>query len=190
MIAETRRYTGVAIALHWVIALLILADLVIGIDFPHPAPGQLYSPKPLLPVHVTIGISVLILTLVRIAWRIGHKPPPLSPHTPRWEALAAKATHWAFYGLMLAMPLTGWLVLSAHKNSKPIDMVFKLPWPKMPGLVNLSAETLKGLHDGAVVVHGLLSQQLLLAMLALHVGAVIKHHLFDKDPILKTMLPG
>lgn len=186
----TGRYTLVAIILHWLIAVLIVVDMLIGMQFPPPLAGGLNSPKPLLPLHVTIGLLMLFLTIARIAWRLAHRPPPFAPHMPVWERLAARAVHWGFYGLMIAMPLSGWLVRSAHKNTRPIQLVFDIPWPRLPGLSHLPEQTLDVLHEQLVLIHGVLSQQLLLAMLALHVGAVFKHHLIDHHPIIQTILPG
>lgn len=187
--ADRLRYGRIAMLLHWTIAALIIANVWIGWTFPEPLPGQRFSPKPLLPLHVSFGLSVLILSFVRLGWRLSHRAPPLPETTPRWERAAAHATHIAFYALMIGMPLTGWMVLSAHKVHKTGLFLFGIPWPHFPGFTMPPEETVKMLHDALVDVHAVLTLWLLPAMLALHIGAVIKHHLFDKDPILLRMMP-
>jgi cytochrome b561 len=189
MRAQTYSYDRVAIALHWLIAALILTNLAIGLTFPAPLPGQPYSPKPLLPLHVSIGILVLLLSLARLGWRIAHQPPAYEHPLPRWQYRLARAAHRIFYVLIILMPLTGWMTISAHKVQKTPLRLFGLPWPHFPGFPALSAETVGRLHDGLVVVHSLLTEWLLPVMLALHVGAIVKHHLVDRKPVLQRMLP-
>jgi cytochrome b561 len=188
--AQTHRYDRVAITLHWLIAVLILANLAIGLTFSPPLPGQFYSPKPLLPLHVSIGILVLLLSFARVGWRIAHRPPAYDHALPTWEYRLAKAAHWLFYVLIIAMPLTGWMTISAHKVHKTQLKLFGMPWPHFPGFTVLPVETISRLHDNLVTVHSLLAEWLLPAMLALHLGAIVKHHLIDRKPVLQRMLPG
>ena len=184
------RYGKVAALLHWTIAILIIVNVLIGWDFPDPLPGQRFSPKPLLPLHVSLGLLVMILSIVRLGWRLSHRAPPMPGSMPRWERRAAHLAHLAFYGLMIGMPFTGWLVLSAHKVHKNSLSVFSvIPWPHFPGFTILPEDLVHTLHDLAVDVHALLSLWLFPAMLALHIGAVVKHHLVDKDPVLLRMMP-
>lgn len=183
------RYSRVAVALHWAIAALILTNLAIGLTFPSPLPGERFSPKPLLPLHVSIGILVLLLSLFRLGWRIMHHPPPYRDSMPRWEHVLAQAGHWLFYILIIGMPLTGWMTISAHKVQKTPLKVFSLPWPHFPIFPSLPTGQVERLHDLLAKEHGLLAVWLLPALLAIHVGAVIKHHLFDQRPVLQRMLP-
>lgn len=182
------RYGNVAVLLHWTIAVLILANFAIGLDFPAPGPGEAYSPKPLLPLHISLGLSVLILSIGRLLWRLAHRPPPHPPTMKRWEIVLADLGHAAFYVLIVGMPLSGWLILSAHRGAK-WQSLFGLPWPPLPVAGDLPESTIDAMHDVAVEVHSWLSVQILIVLLALHVGAVVKHHLFDNDPTLKRMLP-
>lgn len=102
------RYTAVARALHWIIAILILGNLVFG--FAHDALPKDWA---VMPVHKSIGLTALALTLVRIIWRLTHPAPPLPAAMPAWEKGAAHATHVVFYALMLILPLSGWIMSSA-----------------------------------------------------------------------------
>jgi cytochrome b561 len=182
------RYGNVAVLLHWAIAILILANLAIGLGFPEHQPGEPFPPKPLLPLHISLGLSVLILSIARMFWRLTHRPPAHSLTMKRWEVWLANAAHTAFYVLIVGMPLTGWLILSAHRNAK-WQSLFGIPWPPLPVAGNLPESTIHAMHDVFADVHSWLAVQTLLVMLALHVGAVIKHHVFDKDPMLRRMLP-
>jgi cytochrome b561 len=186
--ASDDRYGDVAVALHWAIAILIVINFAIGLDFPHREPGAPFPPKPLLPLHISLGISVLMLSVVRLLWRLAHRAPPHPPTMKRWEVRIAGAAHVAFYVLIIAMPLSGWAILSAHRNAK-WQSVFGMPWPPLPVSGNLPETTIESMHEAFVLAHSWLSVQILIAMLALHVGAVIKHQIFDKEPMLRRMAP-
>lgn len=186
--AHSDRYGTVAVLLHWVIAVLIIANVAIGLDFPYHEPGTPFPPKPLLPLHISLGVSVLLLSCARLAWRLAHRPPPHPPTMRRWEVVLANAAHIAFYVLIVAMPLSGWLILSAHHDARWLSL-FGLPWPPLPMPANVTESTLGVVHDVAVVAHSWLTIQILSVMLALHVGAVIKHQFFDKHRALQRMLP-
>ncbi|SEN25189.1 cytochrome b561 [Sphingomonas gellani] len=100
------RYTNVAIALHWAIALLILYNLASGLLRP-------VLPRGFFVLHISSGITILALTLVRIMWRITHRPPPLLPMAP-WERITAHGVHLLLYAAMLLLPLSGWAMVSAN----------------------------------------------------------------------------
>ena len=105
------RYTHTAVVLHWLMALMILATFPLGLymsDLPlSPYKLQLYA------YHKWIGIVLLILLLLRLTWRVTHRPPAFLIGMPRWQALSAHLVHWGLYGLMLAVPFSGWLMSSA-----------------------------------------------------------------------------
>lgn len=189
MAAMNERYSGVAMALHWAVAILVLANLAIGLDFPEPAPGQSFAPKPLMPLHITIGISVLLLSIARLAWRLTHTPPPHAPGMRQWEKTLASAAHWLFYGLIVGIPLTGWLVLSASSRTDWLKGVFGFQWPRVPFMHAVAPTQMQAVHDLLAQLHVFLATWILISMLALHLGAIIKHHVFDKDPIIRRMWP-
>lgn len=190
MQVSQQRYTTVAIWLHWITAILIIANLAIGLDFADPLPGQRFAPKPLLSLHVSIGITVLLLSFARLAWRLRYRPPPHSANMPAWEKRSAAITHGLFYILMIGMPLSGWLIVSAHKTFPFKTMVWDaIPWPMIPLFGHMTAEQVEIWHSRFVTLHSVSSIYLLIAMLLLHLGAVAKHHIFDRDPVLRRMWP-
>ena len=150
------RYGNVAVLLHWAIAVLILTNVAIGLDFPHREPGQPFPAKPLLPLHVSIGLSVLILSVVRLLWRVAHRPPSHPSTMKQWEVLLANAAHVAFYVLIIALPVSGWAILSAHRNPK-WQSLFGIPWPPLPIAGDLSKPAVEALHDAFVVMHSWLA---------------------------------
>jgi cytochrome b561 len=171
------RYSRVAIAFHWTIALLVVANLVIGIG--HDAIPAL---RRLMGAHKAIGIAVLALTAARIAWRLTHRPPALPAGTPAWEKGVAHATHGTLYLLMIAMPVTGWLMVSGPGPgpARPLSWFGLFDVPLLP--VGSGAADLG--HDA----HGLLGW-LMLALVVLHVGAALRHHLLLRDTVLVRIAP-
>lgn len=172
------RYTRVAIALHWIIALLVIANIGLAElteDFSREARA------PYMDLHKAFGISVLILTLARIAWRIGHKPPPLPLSMRPWERALARITHFAFYLLLIGLPLSGWLWMSTYPAPFAYFGLFDVPlWP-VAGQEALG-ETL---HEG----HEILGKAML-ALVVLHTLGALKHLVIDKDGSFRRMLPG
>lgn len=173
--AMDARYSGVAIAFHWGIALLVLINLFIG--FGH---ELLPALRAWMPAHKSIGISVLVLTVARLAWRIGHRPPPLPAARPAWEKGAAHATHWALYALLLLIPLSGWMMVSGPGGRRPLDWFGAFPIPYLP-----VSKAGAGLGGSA---HGLLGWAML-ALVAIHVAAALRHHFLLRDGLLARMLP-
>lgn len=172
------RYTRVAIALHWIIALLVIANIGLAElteDFSREARA------PYMDLHKAFGISVLILTLARIAWRIGHKPPPLPLSMRPWERALARITHFTFYLLLIGLPLSGWLWMSTYPAPFAYFGLFDVPlWP-VAGQEALG-ETL---HEG----HEILGKAML-ALVVLHTLGALKHLVIDKDGSFRRMLPG
>lgn len=171
------RYTGTAIVLHWLLALLILAALAWGlymVDL-RLSPWKLKA----YAWHKWLGVTIFLLVLARLAWRLTHQPPPLPATLPAWQRLLAGISHALLYLLMLAMPLTGWLMSSA----KGFQTVYFGVLP-IPDLLDKN----KILGDALASAHATLAW-LLIALLALHVAAALKHHFIDRDDVLRRMLP-
>ncbi len=177
MAAQDRptRYSTVAIWFHWTIALLVIVNLTVGL---------LHDSVPALRAwmgaHQALGLTVLALTAGRVAWRLAHRPPPLPAKTPAWERGLAHTTHAVLYLLMIAMPLTGWMMVSNPAKPHPIAWfgVFDVPPLPVSGAV-------AGLGHNA---HGLLGW-LMLGLVVLHIGAALRHHLLLRDPVLTRMAP-
>ncbi len=169
-------YTKTAIGLHWSIALLIFSAFPIGL-YMHdlklsPTKLHLYS------YHKWIGITVLMLAVLRILWRATHKPPAL--HIARWQEIASGIVHGLLYLLILAVPMTGWLMSSA-KGVKTV-------WLGVVPLPDLVAKD-KALGHILSNAHTALNYTLL-ALVLLHIAAALKHHFVDRDDVLLRMLPG
>lgn len=174
------RYTGVTIALHWLIALIVIANLAGGLAMDSAGPELR---RAIIGVHKALGLTVIALTLVRIGWRLGHRPPPLPAHMTPMERWLAKATHFGFYGLMLALPLSGWALVSTGRVPAPVSLfgLFSVPALPLP-----LPQSLRGVFHES---HGLLGW-VMLAMVVLHVLAAVKHRVFDRDDLLARILPG
>ena len=174
----TTHYTKTAKSLHWLMAILLFGLLALGFymhDLPFsPDKLKLYS------WHKWAGVSAFLLVLVRLAWRFTHIPPALPAAMPKLMQLAAHAGHLALYGLMLAIPLSGWLMSSAKG--------FQTVWFGVLPIPDL-LEKNKELGDLLQTVHMSLNL-LLVATIVGHVGAALKHHFIDKDDILTRMLPS
>ena len=135
--------------------------------------------------HKSFGITILFLTLLRLIWRLTHKPPALPPSIvggmKPWEIMVSKLVHVAFYVLMLAMPLLGWAMVSASKLPIPTVLYGVLPWPNMPGVARSEAlaEQFKFWHD--------MGGKMMIALLLLHIGGAMKHHFIARDGLLSRM---
>jgi cytochrome b561 len=168
-------YTRTAVALHWLIALLIGAGFTLGATMTdlHMSPRKLR----LYSYHKWIGITVLGLVLIRLLWRLTHRPPPDEP-MPSWQRTAAHWTHGLLYALMICTPVVGWLYSSA--SGYPV--VYLKLW-QLPDLVPKNDALAKILVD----VHGTLAWTLL-AVVALHSAAALKHHFVDRDATMRRIL--
>lgn len=173
--SRQNRYSDGAIAFHWIIGGLIIVNLVLGI-FHDPLGDAGWR---VIPVHKAIGITVLVLSLGRIAWRLSHTPPPL-PAMPGWQARIGHLNHLIFYVLMIALPLSGWYFVSAAEKKRPfewfglVDIPF-LPVPVGTGGPFAAFHNLAGLAMAALVL--------------LHVAAALYHHVVKRDRTLVRMAP-
>lgn len=173
--SRTERYSRGAIFFHWTIALLIIINLWLGL-------GHDSLPKDwqVMPVHKAIGITVLMLTLARIAWRLARPAPPLPNSLQPWERAAANVSHFALYAFMLIMPLSGWAMVSGT-NRRPLEWFGQFDIPYLP-----VSDAIAGIgHD----VHELLGWGFV-ALIALHIAAALRHHFLLRDNVLVRMLPG
>jgi cytochrome b561/polyisoprenoid-binding protein YceI len=162
--------------IHWLMAFLILVMVFLGWRFDD-KDTMLFNRANL---HKSIGILIILLTLLRIGLRLAYKAPP-EPPMPKWQALAAKALHIGFYIVMIALPLSGWLMVSTSAREIPF---FGIPWPHLP--VPQTHE----MHENFETVHGLLAKLIFYVMIPLHVLAALKHHFVDKDTVVEHMVPG
>jgi cytochrome b561 len=182
------RYTGIAIMLHWVIALLIICNVALGLSANYLLPDDWV--RPVIDTHKSIGITVLGLALLRILWRLSHKPPPPPRSFPKWEHVAAHIAHFLLYLLMIALPLSGWLHDSAWKDAAthPMHLFGLVPFPRIGLVMHLDAPLKETLHDRFGALHTWLGYALY-ALLAMHVGGALKHQWIDRKSVLTRMLP-
>jgi cytochrome b561 len=178
MSSTSPRYGTPAIALHWIVALLILFNLAFGLYLV----GLPLSPQKLkyFSWHKWIGVTVFALSAVRLLWRLSHAAPPLPATMPAWEVRAAHASHVALYVLFFATPLSGWLFSSAAGFQTVYLGMFPIP--------DLLAKN-KDLADVLKVAHHWIAYALG-AVVALHAAAALKHHFIDRDDVLLRMLPS
>jgi cytochrome b561 len=179
-------YSAVAIGLHWLIAALIFANIGLAWYF-NTLTDE--AAVPLVALHKSIGITVLLLTLARIAWRLIHPAPPLPATMKPWERWAAKATHLVFYVLMLGLPLSGWAWVSASPLIKvhPTTLFGILPWPAFP-FPGLDSDQLHDARHVLGTTHRVLGY-VAYATIVLHVAAALKHQIIDRDDVLARMIP-
>ncbi len=182
---EGNRYSAVAMVLHWTIAALIVIQLCLGWYMNEIVPDHSPLQDRVQDIHVTVGLSILILVLVRIGWRLVHPTPPLPSGMPAWERILARASHLLFYVLLLAMPLTGWALVSVRHEGIPF---FGLAWPAMPMLDHMAKAQARGVGGQLKHIHIFILVWVVLINLALHVAGAIKHQ-FDGNPVLWRMLP-
>ncbi|HVZ99221.1 MAG TPA: YceI family protein [Caulobacterales bacterium] len=198
MSTTSQRYTAVAVLLHWAIAVAIAGQILLGWWMGEALDNSALRAQAFaaFQLHKSIGLTILLLSLIRLGWRLLHRPPPLPEHMSAWERVAALSTHWAFYALIVLMPLTGWLYVSAgwsaHDNHAFDVPTYYFGLFHVPHLFNLDhgpdamrsalAQTTMSMHSAMAWI--------LIVLAALHVAAALKHHFYDRDEVLTHMIPG
>ncbi len=171
------RYSAVAQAFHWVIAALIVTQFVLA-NLAGDLPIGVHK-LALLARHKSFGMTVLMLAILRVLWRLKNPPPQLPPGMKPLEQMLARLTHIAFYVLLFAMPLTGWLMSSAKNYS--VSWFGLFTWPNLIGKNEAAFDVLRATHD--------ILSYVLFAIAMLHILAALKHHFWNKDDVLLRMLP-
>jgi cytochrome b561 len=186
MSATVVRYNRVAMALHWIIALLVIANIVLGLimaDLPRSDPNKLL----MFLTHKPIGLTVLVLSLLRVGWRIANPVPPLPQMHPALKGLA-HLTHYGFYLLIIVVPLSGWLMVSASPFGNGTDYFGIFTWPNLPFWAGQTREQLHPVQEFFEETHTLLAWSAIV-LLVLHVAAALYHHVLLKDDVLARMVP-
>ncbi|WCM87186.1 cytochrome b [Acidovorax sp. NCPPB 3576] len=179
---RSSRYGGTAIALHWILGLALVGIFSVGWYMT----GLPFSPQrlKLYNWHKWAGVTILALSVLRLVWRLTHRPPALPPAVqsamPRWQHIAHHGTHHLMYALFFIVPLVGWAYSSAA--GFPIVFLGVLPLPSFVPVSPELAEAIKPWHE--------ITAYALAALVVLHVAAVVKHQAIDRDGLLSRMLPG
>lgn len=172
-----QRYTHTAILLHWLAAFGLAGTFALGFYME----GLPFSPNKLKLIawHKWAGMTLLVLAVVRLAWRLTHPVPTLPLDMGRLSRMAAHAGHWLLYLLMIIIPVSGWLASSAHG----VPVVWFGVW-QLPDLVAKNQGVAETLQDAHMILN-----YSLLALVVGHVGAALQHHFIKKDTVLMRMLP-
>ena len=171
-------YTGVAKTLHWTILALLIVQFIVAWTMPEIHRDT--KPETLINLHLSVGILILAVAILRLGWRLTHSEPPPEDGLPPWQVQSARIMHWLLYLLLLVLPILGWI--NASWRGFPVIM-FGLELPK---LVATRAPGFGWTGD----VHGLLTNYAMLALVGLHVAAALYHYFVRRDGVLQRMLPG
>ena len=182
----SQRYTSVAIILHWVMALGIIALASLGLAMTHLtlSPMRVFQ---LYQLHKSIGITILLAAFLRLAWRLMNHPPPLPMAMPTIERIAAVGGHLLLYVFLFALPLTGWALVSASVFDIPTVLYGVVPWPHLPFLSTLADKEPVEAFLKTVHAYGAWA---LIALVSAHAAAALRHHFILRDDVLLRMFPG
>jgi cytochrome b561 len=171
------QYGTTAKVFHWLIVALLLVQYLIGWLMPDIHRGM--KPGAAMTFHVSFGLLVLILIVLRFAWRLIHPVAPGSSLSP-WQRLSSEAVHWLLYALVLATTVTGWLFASFRGWS--MSLFYLVPMPMLAADNAAAGKTIDGLHQAM--------EWALLVVIAIHVAAALAHIFIYRDRIMQRMLPG
>ena len=179
------RYTRTAIVLHWIIAAMIAVSVVLGLTADSLPEDWI---RPAIDLHKSFGLTVLGLVLARILWRLSHPAPPLPGVYPRLERIAAHSVHLLLYGLMLLLPISGWLHDFAFKDAAahPLNLFGIIPWFRIAAIQNLPAGPKEVLHGQLFALH-VWASYALYGLVALHILGALKHQFIDRHAELQRI---
>ncbi len=182
------RYGMVAMTFHWLIAALIILNVVLGVYFVNFLDRQNPIRGLVVNWHESLGLTVLVLSLLRLGWRLMNPIPKLPADFSKGKRIFARGTHYALYALMILVPFIGWELASIP--ARPLVLFGTIPWPKIFYIVNLSADA-KKMAAGIIAPSHIILAFLLFALALGHLSAALfYHHLIRKDRVLHRMLPG
>ncbi len=173
---DQQKYTSAAIGLHWIVGLGILLQLGLGlfmVDIPKDTPDRSWYYN----LHKSIGVTLALFILLRIWWRLGHRPPPLDRLIPVWQVIASKISHWLLYLCMIGMPVTGMIMSSYSKYGV-----------KCWGVKIIDGSDHKEARELWLSIHEFTSE-ILMVVIAIHVIAALKHLMIEKNGVFQRILP-
>jgi len=182
------RYGTVALTLHWLIAAAVIANIAIGLymsDLPRSDPSKFE----LIALHKSIGLTVLLLSVIRVVWRLVNPVPPPPPGLAPWLKFAGRAMHVLLYFLIVAIPLAGWLMVSVGSMGHPTPVFGLFGWPSFPILADMPRSAGHPYHEFFETTHVWLAWSAIV-LIPLHVGAALYHQFVLRDRLLARMMPG
>lgn len=180
------KYSAVAMILHWLIAFAVIFMLIWG-RYMTGLPKGAFERLEAFQLHQSIGLTILMLTLLRIAWRLRHPVPPKPEGLRPWEQNLRKGTHIGFYVLLIIIPLSGWAVASTSSLGVPIEYFGQFEWPFISPLTDIDNK--QDVHEAFEGAHEYLGWGMI-ALLVLHLAGILKHTFILKDALWKRMVPG
>lgn len=171
-------YDPVSRIFHWLVVALVLAQVIIALVLPSVLPES--AGDSITAWHLAMGSTILLVMLLRLAWRLAHPPPPAPADLPPFLRILARGTHWAFYLVLILLPLLGWMAANAY-GATP-RLLGLIPLPRLLAPDQALAETIGTVHKTVATF--------LLALIALHVSGALYHALVKRDGVIRRMLPG
>lgn len=171
-------YDPVSRTFHWLVVALVVAQVTIALVLPAALPAS--AEETVLAWHLAVGSTVLLVMLLRLAWRLAHPMPPAPTDLPPALRGLARGTHWAFYVVLIVLPLLGWTAANAY-GATP-RLLGLVPLPKIAATDKAFAETVGAAHKTVAL--------LLVVLIALHVSGALYHALVKRDGVIRRMLPG
>lgn len=172
------RYSSTAEFLHWLIVALLIGQYIVAWTMPHI--GRNTPVTTLISLHFSFGIMILVVAIVRLAWRATHGEPAPLDGLPPWQMQSARVVHWLLYVLLFVVPILGWI--SASWRGMPLVLF----GTEMPKLIATRAPAWRWTGD----VHALLAYYVMLTLIGLHIVAGLYHYFIRRDRVLQRMLPG
>ena len=173
------RYANPAVTLHWIIVLLLLTQVWLGFTFANMERGP--ARMEFFTWHKTVGATILVLTLIRLSYRLKNPPPPYPPEMPAWRLAAAVWSHRLLYTLLILLPLTGLIAVSGHTTGWFTPLVGNIPLPVVPGVSEGTGEMSGEVHEFLVWST--------ITLLALHIGAALYEQFVARRGVAYRMPP-
>jgi cytochrome b561 len=183
------RYGSVAMSFHWLIAVLVIVNLCLGFYAANMLDDNDLNYFPIIQLHKSIGLTVLVLSVLRLGWRLINPIPPLPSDFGPTMRLLAHASHFLFYFFIIAVPLLGWMMVSASARGTPTIYFGLYQWPHIPWLAELPRADKRAFSGLFHESHAILAYSAL-ALAVVHIAAALWHQFIRRDTVLRRMLPG
>jgi len=184
----TLRYGTVAMTFHWIIALLVITNICLGLYM-----GELSRDDPMkftvFQIHKSVGLTVLVLSVLRLLWRLVNPVPPLPAGMNPALKFAAHVSHFVLYFLIIAIPLTGYIMVSASPLGNGTSYFFLFDWPNLPLFTGMTRAQLHPIHETWETAHVVLAWSAIV-LVPIHIGAALYHGLIRRDGVLSRMWFG